>query len=106
MSWDTYLAINTGIDDIEVIDVGNYTYNVGKMYRDALGFSYSDFNGMLAKDAIQILKIAIEKMEKNPKYYETMNPENNWGNYNGALKYLKSLYVACKDNPLCKIVVT
>jgi hypothetical protein len=106
MSWDTYLAINTGIDDIEVIDVGNYTYNVGKMYNDALGFSYSDFDGMLAKDAIQILKMAIEKMEKNPKHYEAMNPENNWGNYDGALKYLKSLHRACEDNPLCKIVVT
>ena len=36
MSWDVYLTIDTGIEEREVIDIGNYTYNVAPMYKKAI----------------------------------------------------------------------
>lgn len=93
--------------DVEVADIGNYTYNVSKMYREAMnGNSLSDFDGMKAGEAIELLRIGYADMVKNPEKYKLMNPENGWGNYEGAKKYLGRLLTACCDNPDATIDVS
>ena len=85
---------------VEVAEVGNYTYNVSGMYREAMdGNSLSDFDGMVASEAISLLRKGYADMVNNPEKYELMNPENGWGNYDGAKKYLGRLLEACYENP-------
>ena len=101
MSWDIELVIDTGGDSPACVDVvGNMTWNVSPMYYDALGDDgLRQLDGMLSRDAITILKHAIKKMEDNPDHYRAMNPKNRWGNYEGALEFLRKLLNSCIKHP-------
>ncbi len=105
MSYDISLMINTGLEEVEVVEVGNYTYNVSPMYYDSMGMGLNSFNDMKCTDAIPILKKGIESLQSNPAKYKEMNPNNGWGNYEGALEYIRNLHDKCVRNPLCKIDV-
>lgn len=98
MSWDITVKERQWVN-VEVADVGNYTCNVSKMYVEAMGVSLSHFNGMNAIDAVELLSKGYTEMIKNPEKYKEMNPENGWGDYEGALEYLKKLLDACVNNP-------
>lgn len=102
MSWDFSLEVDVGGEHpAEVWDGPNYTYNVAPMYRLAL----SDDNGIRSIDGkradgcVPILKHAICVMEASPDQFRALNPENGWGNYEGALKILKQLLDACQKMP-------
>jgi hypothetical protein len=98
MSWDITLEERKWVD-VKVANIGNYTYNVSKMYVEAMGESLSYFDGLKAIDAVELLAKGFCEMRDNPDKYKTMNPENGWGNYEGALKYLEDLLNACVENP-------
>lgn len=109
MSWDISLEIDTGgVEPAEVVDIGNYTYNVMPMYAKVMGLRSlnSDLHGMLAGEAIPILRNGIAYMEDNPLIFQRMNPENGWGDYEGALEYLRKILKACVSNPKCTIRVS
>jgi hypothetical protein len=91
MSYDITLNINTGIEDYPVADCGNYTYNISGMHEKAMGYRLSQLNGKSVKDIIPILREGIKQMQDNPEVYKAMNPENGWGNYEGALAYLQTI---------------
>jgi len=102
MSYDIGLYINTGIEETEVMDIGNYTYNCSGMFRKALPAEYGGINGLSGKvagDEIPALRIAVRDMEEQPEVYSAMNPPNGWGNYEGALQFLKDILAACKTHP-------
>lgn len=105
MSYDVSLVINTGKQMHEVVEVGNYTYNVGPMFYKALGVGLGDLEGVVASEAIPRLRAAVADMVDNPVPYEAMNPSNGWGDYAGALRYLRKLLECCEENPLCTIHV-
>lgn len=79
-------------------DVGNYTSNVSQMWATALGCSLSELHGMPASECIPSLETAVADMEAFPHKYLPMNPDNGWGNYQGALEYLQTLLIACKKH--------
>lgn len=115
MSYDVYLKINTGKEMTTVVDVGNYTSNIGGMYQKAFSGdlqSQKEAHGircihdMKASDAAPYIQLAIVEMEDDPDDYKSMNPANGWGNYEGALKYLKDILQACEDHPECIIDVS
>lgn len=110
MSWDTYLAIDTGGDEPAiVVDVGNYTYNVSPMYRKALKEvegGFSGLNGFSAEKAAPLIELAISRMIVSPETYREMEPDNKWGNYEGAIRYLRDLLDACKKHPKAFIEIT
>lgn len=102
MSWDISLRIDTGGEDpAEVAEVGNMTYNVGPMYSQALGRSFSSLNGVTAADAIPILSEAISEMTHESTYmkYEVLNPKNGWGDRGRAVLMLERLLEACRKHP-------
>ena len=105
MSYDISLVIDTGHEETEVAYVGSYTYNVGDMYREALGFSLGELDGKNACDSLDILDKGIKDMQANPDKYKKMNPENGWGNYEGALEYLLNIRHQCHRYPKCTILV-
>lgn len=103
MGYDVSFTISTGIYETEVMDLGNYTYNVSPMYVDALGYSLGDLDGKMSGNVIEELSLGIEKMKQNPKKYIDMNPSNGWGDYEGALQFLVNIYEKCKNHLKCII---
>lgn len=106
MSYDIYLTINTGKEEVAIIDVGNYTSNIYGMYYEAFRRDWKFINGMVAGEALPDIKDAIKHMEKHPDKFKAMNPKNGWGDYEGALQYLKDLANYCEQNPICKIDIS
>lgn len=107
MSYDIYLQIDTGAEEtVTVVEVGNYTTNVSGMWAEALGFRLYEISGRTAADAVPDLDRAIAAMQADPDTYQAMNPKNGWGDYSGALEYLRTLRNACVRHPKTQIYVS
>ena len=87
-------------------DIGNYTSNVAPMWTEALGHRLADLNEKNAGDSLPALQRAVAAMESDPAKYEAMNPPNGWGNYEGALNYLRQLRDACAAYPKATIHIS
>jgi hypothetical protein len=107
MSYDISLVIETGAGNwVEAVEIGNYTSNVSGMWAKALGGQrLRELDNVSAGSAAAKLSAAVKAMEKDPGEYRKMNPENGWGDYEGALEYLRSLANACEQHPACVIRV-
>lgn len=105
MSYDIWLEIDTGaVEPLPVLEVGNYTSNCGPMWAKALGGRrLRDFNKAPCSEAAGPLAEAVKRMEADPDTYREMNPPNGWGDYEGALDFLRRLADACAENPKCRI---
>jgi hypothetical protein len=110
MSYWTYLEIDTGGPENEwpdVVEIGNMTSNVVGMWRAALnGVPLADFHHAPCSEAAGPLADAVKRMEADPDTYRAMNPPNGWGNYEGALAYLRRLAEACAEHPKCRIRIS
>ena len=102
MSWDFWMEVDVGGDCREDLSYeASYTYNVSPMYYDA----FTHPGGIRALDGLEgkycqpRLRKAINKMRSNPEHYQEMNPENGWGNYDGAVALLEKLERWCKASP-------
>ena len=107
--------------DIDVFTItnhhsANYTSNVCEMYTEAFetirpsvehlfSKSWNTINDF--KDAfnsgerdiiLPVLQCMINELKANPQKYEPMNPDNGWGNYKGAIKFLEDAYESLKKN--------
>lgn len=98
MSWDITLT-EKKLEEVEVADIGDYTYNVSKMYKKAMGKTMSDFHGKRAKDILDIITKGYQCMVSNEEEYKHLNPVNGWGNYHGAVDYLDKLIKSCEEHP-------
>lgn len=107
MSYDIYLQIDTGAEHpTSVDDIGNYTSNVSGMWTKALGYPLADLHDRNAGDAIADLDKAITTMQANCEEYRAMEPANGWGDYRGALEYLRKLREGCAKHPKTTIYVS
>jgi hypothetical protein len=78
---------------------GNMTHNVSTMWVEA-GIYDSLYNshGLKAGSIIFNLEEGLQKMTENPEKYKKLEPDNGWGTYDGAIKYLEEIILACKNN--------
>ena len=103
------MSLDVSVKEGRTVEVyeDNITYNLAPMYYkcidENLGFKL--LNGMKCKDAAVVLNRAIDDLVENKEEYEKLNPENGWGSYEGLLKSLKSLRIACLENPNGKVGV-
>ena len=95
-------------DDLSAVvcKCGNYTYNVSPMYRAAGIDGLGSLDGMRGSEAARLLDKAIVHMETNRAQHERMNPSNGWGDYNGALNFLRKIRMACGDYPNAYVSVS
>ncbi len=106
MSYDIRLVINTGGPrPAAVTECKNPTYNLFEMFKLALGRPICELDGMVAGDAILILKNATNHMKKSPARFKKLNPKNGWGDYEGALKSLCWLLEMCQEHPLATVEI-
>ena len=78
----------------------NYTFNVAEMYQLAFdseeGIKY--LNDETCGNAIIYLKDAINAMKEYKGKFLPLEPNNGWGDYEGALSVLEDLLIACEES--------
>lgn len=107
MSYDAYMMIDTGRQSAIVQDIGNYTSNVSRMWFLALGGKrLGELDNKYGFEAAAELTNAIAYMERDQDTFRAMNPDNDWGDYQGALNYLKRIRDACLMHPIAKLSIS
>lgn len=96
MSYDVSLTTARGH---QIFDLGNYTSNVVGAWARALGKPLSEFDKMKAADAEPYFRDAVTKMLNKPDEFERLMPENNWGDFEGTMKFLLNIYLHCRKEP-------
>lgn len=93
----------------EVVFSDNTTHNLVEMadacglYKplwrpDEVGITYS-------KDLIPHLSKGLSELVANPDKYQAYNSPNGWGTYQGLVRFVSSIYVACLDNQHLIVIV-
>ncbi len=80
----------------------NYTSNVSPMWTEAMvGNNLGDLieAAETNADLIPMLRLGIANMEDHPDRFRAMNPRNGWGDYEGALAYLRWMLAMCEAVP-------
>ncbi len=88
----------------------NITHNLGKM-ADACGIYQAlwrpeEINVRYARDLIPLLTEGLEKLESDPKHYETFNAENGWGLYEHFVPFVRHYLGACINHPDAAVSVS
>lgn len=97
MSWDVKLKAKREI----ILFQTNITYNLADMYYKCIDkeLGLEKLDGLSSKEALPIVKRAIEDMIENKEEYEKLNPSNGWGSYDGLLRDLRNLKESCEQIP-------
>ena len=97
MSWDVKLKAKREI----ILFQTNITYNLADMYYKCIDkkLGLEKLNGLSSKEALPIVKRAIEDMIENKEEDEKLNPSNGWGSYDGLLRDLLNLKESCEQIP-------
>lgn len=121
MSYDTYMTIDTGGgEQAEVADIGNYTSNVAWMWHrsisEAMGaatpgdkgaeIALYDLEGKTGEELAPILTKALECMLEHQTEMRAKEPDNGWGNFEGAYEYLRAIRDACARHPKAQLHVS
>lgn len=81
----------------------NITHNLGRMAEEAGIYRHlwrSEELGITkAGELVEPLRAGVRKMVDAPDHYKMFNPENGWGSYDGFVKWLSELLVACDTWP-------
>lgn len=113
MSWNAYLSCEA------CGECGsrewNYTHNTNGMIYEALdriGYArpwdekygrlmswWVELNSMTGAQSAPFLGWIVDAIATDPERYESMNPENGWGNRAGLLGVLREMRDAAQDNP-------
>ena len=108
MSYDVGLYMHTGKQEVEVVDCGNYTYNVSPMLQLAFDedTGINVLEGSLAQDCIGGLNKAIKHMQDFPTAHMALSPSNGWGSYEGCMRWLRNILSYCEQHPLATLRIT
>jgi hypothetical protein len=79
------------------------TYNLTPMLREAGMPPWREFIGMPASRAGHIWRNVREKLVNDPDHFKTFNPQNGWGDYDGAVKQLGLMVDQCIRHPNIKV---
>jgi len=104
MSYD--FALEMGGIEVFCYDL-NYTWNVAPMYQIAFNCK-EGINCLNEKKCNKIKPIitkTIEDMKQNKQKYVKLNPENGWGDYEGALNVLEELKKWCEECPTATLMI-
>lgn len=81
------------------------TSNCAAMF-NAAGVPIRELHDMLAADALPRLNAAISMMVADRPRFEKLNPPNGWGDYDGALEFLRKIRDACETAPMGRLSVS
>jgi len=77
----------------------NYTYNVRDMwYACYPQLGIKTHCGLTGLEALPVLRKLRDYMEENCEELEKLNPENGWGDFQGALNFVNRMIIASIQN--------
>ena len=98
--WLTGAACAACGRDGEEFYTGNVTYNLGAMWAEAgVKDALYEAEGHTAEELLPAFRDALELMESDPPRFEKHDSPNGWGNYVGAVRFLRELVGACEAHP-------
>jgi len=108
MSYHFYLEINSKQKPPVTVFRNNYTSNAYKMFRLAFRSKehFKAFDNKSAKECLMEIDSALKIMKANPYRFKKYNPENGYGDYEGAYHFLFNFGVACLRYPKAKIGIS
>jgi hypothetical protein len=111
LSLDIYLNIDVDTGGPELHEVNlywrNITHNVSPMWIEAGVYdALYESNGKQAGEVLDALKAGYFDMITWPLTYQQLDPPNGWGDYEGALEFLRDFMVTCAKHPKAVIRVS
>lgn len=108
MSYD--VSFRRNVENMEgelyLNDGFNMTSNVGPMYHAAGGLQIGDLDKKTAVEVLDKVRPAYAYMLTHPDEMRALEPENGWGTYEDALKFLREIIATCLDHPECFVEVS
>ena len=101
MSYDIWATHGPYSDWDVAVDLGNYTSNVSGMWRAACP-KLDGLAGIHGKLGFQIshdLKVGLVTMFRERDELREMNPDNGWGDFEGAFRYFAGVVTAARLRP-------
>ena len=81
----------------------NITHNLNKMAEAAGIYTIlwrpEEGGYTHAKDLIEPLRIGIDILRRDVRYFESFNPPNGWGSYSTLVEFATEYLAACEANP-------
>ena len=102
MSYDIGMEVDTGARyPASVGEWHNYTYNVSQMFRLAFfgDTGINQLHGMTGKVAAPLINKAMTYMREHMDEMRELNPDNGWGNADGALEFLAKIHERALEHP-------
>lgn len=94
MSYDISIHVKIeGLDqyaEITTPEYANPTYNLGKMFRACMDWDYEQGEYYKCSEIISNIERGIYELRVHRNQYLKYNPENGWGDLDGALRVLES----------------
>jgi hypothetical protein len=103
-----YVETDTGAAELTRVDLfdRNITHNVSPMWsRAGVYEALYKSRDKTAADVVDVVRAGVQTMEREPDEFRKLNPPNGWGDYNGALAFLRAFLTACEAHPKAKIGV-
>lgn len=77
----------------------NVTYNLTPMFREAGLFPavHSDLYAAPCSEVAGVADAALRRLEADPERFRALNPPNGWGNYEGAVEFVRHLRDLCSS---------
>jgi hypothetical protein len=81
----------------------NITHNLNQM-ADAAGLYLplwrpEEMGASKAHQLIESLRTGLEMLKAEPGRFQTFNPSNGWGNYEGLVEFVEGYLKACQEYP-------
>ena len=75
----------------------NVTYNLSEMLRQPGLFKngHRDLMHAPCSEAAGVADSALRRLQSDPEHFRQWNPENGWGDYEGAVRFVTSLRDLC-----------
>lgn len=84
----------------------NLTYNLYEMLCKAFDREdWKEIQHLPIKELNNETAYAIVKMEFNEDEFKKLNPKNGWGDYDGCLKFLYTLYKASAEEDATELII-
>lgn len=101
MSLDVYLYEDS--DHTQELFWSNITHNLNVMANELQVYTLiwrpEEIYIFKANQLIEPLQSAAIILEANPQWFKKFNPTNNWGSYDGLLRFINDYLAACQTYP-------
>ena len=87
----------------------NITHNLNRMAKEAGVYKHlwrpGEIGIKTAGQLIEPLESGLAELKSDPEHFKQWNPDNNWGDYEGLVAFVRDYLDACKEYPDAKVSV-